>query len=448
MERIENNNEKENNKKKEKQVELFNHLCTYQFKRLPLLGSFVNGLFLAALLMSAAIEGIQTCFHASHSEGADGAIKSILNENPTIYPAILVGFAIVGIIMHWCSGKAHEMRELELLSTSGGSSDNSSTESLFHKAQSILNYSNNNSNRSQQKRNPTAIEELNINSIDLYEAKNKNTIQLNDNNNNDNNQDRRKLSLKTKSAESIPSNSSDNSNVSLKSLKIISNLDDNVQVISTITNNINTANNSNSNLKLFTDNSKDKKILTSSTSFAYIDDAYWAIIRYCTSPIALILCALIVYLIDHELVTEIADASLAILVVILLFSASYPPMKKAGRVLLQSAPIGIEPDLLKNEIKLLSDSIIDVDEFYVWSLTAEGNRIGTCHLVLDANKIISDGQLVSLMKEAKRLFLKNHIKCSTIQPVFIDPNKTHHEPQTQPQLTTSKQRNQLRDELC
>lgn len=99
-------------------MRLFGAVCTYQFKRLPVLGSFLNSLFLAAMLLSAAIEGIQSCFHLHHTEGE--GVEKILKLHPprAAYPAMLAGFALVGAIMQWCSTKAHEMREEELESES------------------------------------------------------------------------------------------------------------------------------------------------------------------------------------------------------------------------------------------------------------------------------------------------------------------------------------------
>lgn len=93
-------------------IHLFGAECTFKFCRLPLLGSFMNELFLAALLMSAAIEGIQTCFHESHLKGSE--ISRIMERDPLLLPGFLVGFAIVGTMMQWCSRQAHKLREHEL----------------------------------------------------------------------------------------------------------------------------------------------------------------------------------------------------------------------------------------------------------------------------------------------------------------------------------------------
>lgn len=62
--------------------------------------------------MSAAIEGIQTCFHKGHMSTNDH--KSIIECNPITFPTILVGFAFIGALMQWVTRYAHLMCEEEL----------------------------------------------------------------------------------------------------------------------------------------------------------------------------------------------------------------------------------------------------------------------------------------------------------------------------------------------
>lgn len=54
-------------------------------------------------------------------------------------------------------------------------------------------------------------------------------------------------------------------------------------------------------------------------------DKLWFLVRYLSSPLALLVYALIHYFINDELITEVSDAFLAVFVVGLLFTASYPP---------------------------------------------------------------------------------------------------------------------------
>lgn len=345
-------------------VRLFGFHCSFKFKRLPVLGSFVNGLFLAALLMSAAIEGIQTCFHVSHLQDSSDE-KSILFQHPLTYPAILVGFALVGVIMQWCSGKAHQICQEEL--------------DEFYEI------------REKARENNQQVNELDVNSLPPLKSKGK------------------------RSRETLPggdSSSKSDSQISLKSLKISSALESN-RFISISSNAV----------AIQVDN-ENRAEQTKSVRFDI-----WPLIRFSASPLALITCALVIYLINHEFVTEITDAGLAITVVILMFGSSYPPMKRAGKVLLQTAPVDVDPEALRAEIEALSGSILAVEEFHVWYLslnekfsnTNASNRIGSCKLILNSREVKNQRQVVDLMEQVKVKFLSRQIGCSTVQPIFKDP---------------------------
>lgn len=56
--------------------------------------------------MSAAIEGIQTCVHEGHR---DIGPNPILHRNELTIPALLIGFAVVGALMQWCSRETHRI---------------------------------------------------------------------------------------------------------------------------------------------------------------------------------------------------------------------------------------------------------------------------------------------------------------------------------------------------
>lgn len=375
-------------------IRVFDKICTYKFKRLPVLGSFVNGLFLAALLMSAAIEGIQTCFHAKHS--ADGT-NSILLNHPITYPGILVGFALIALGLQWCSNQAHEMREEELES-----------ESLLDIRVKPKSFEELNVEKFNNSKDGSNIKlDLAI-TVDTYDKRNKDCS-------GSKSEELPELSFLAsqrirRSYESVPTQVNDQSQISLKSLKQAPDLAEdpdfnNIKAISAISSNI--KHNSSPQVELIV--SKAPKTRDN-----------WYYVRFFGSPIALTTCALIVYFINDELVTEIADASLAISVVILLFAASYPPMKRAGWVLLQSVPDGVDLNQLEASLKAISPLIVEVKNLHVWSLTPRSNRVATCNLLINRSSIESEKHLSELLKEAKLRFLLQNIKCSTIQPTFID----------------------------
>lgn len=391
------------------EVRLFDRICTYQFKRLPVLGTFVNGLFLAALLVSAAIEGIQTCFHASHL--AAESETSILLEQPLTYPGVLIGFALVGLLMQWSSNKAHQMREEELESESlldlrrlAGSGRQSGVREL-----------------SAQQLNPVGELELTPRFPEASSpAKKRHSICLGNPmslcNRNDQNCPRKFVLSSTRQTrfESVPTNLDQAGKVSLRSLKSVPTFE---------------APNS-AGLNSISGDLEDKRAapVGDGSSLLIAASDRWQLVRYWASPAALTICALLVYYArqglfapyDRELVAEIADASLAIVVVILLFTASYPPMKKAGKVLLQSAPHEIDVDRVKANLKTASELIVEIRELHIWSLTTNNNRVATCHVVLNQCNIRDENQLSTILAGVKSKFLEDSIRCSTIQPVFLE----------------------------
>lgn len=89
--------------------------------------------------------------------------------------------------------------------------------------------------------------------------------------------------------------------------------------------------------------------------------------------------------------------------------------------MLQTAPEKVNLERLKSDLMSISPSIIRIDELRVWSLTSRTNRIATCHLVLDRSNSTTEHQISKLLSEAKSKFLKQDIKCLTIEPKLVDP---------------------------
>lgn len=94
-------------------------------------------------------------------------------------------------------------------------------------------------------------------------------------------------------------------------------------------------------------------------------------------------------------------------------------MKKAGKILLQSAPIHLQLDEIKSRIKSVSVAIIEVKNIHVWSLTAANNPIATCDIVLKKEDFTSEKTLTALLRDVRFKFLEENIECCTVQPVFV-----------------------------
>ena len=93
-------------------------------------------------------------------------------------------------------------------------------------------------------------------------------------------------------------------------------------------------------------------------------------------------------------------------------------VKKAGKVLLQTAPDGVDLVKLERKLKTCSPHILDVQDLHVWSLTPRSNRVATCRIVLDRIQVRGGAQVARIVNEAKFKFLDQNIRCTTIEPVF------------------------------
>lgn len=102
-------------------------------------------------------------------------------------------------------------------------------------------------------------------------------------------------------------------------------------------------------------------------------------------------------------------------------------VKKAGLVLLQTTPDGVDLTLLEKELIALSAHILEVRNLHVWSLTPGSNRVATCELVLDKSLAANEKLVELIISEAKYRFLDQNIKCTTIEPKFgPEPTEAAH----------------------
>lgn len=413
---------------------LFNSKCTYDFKRLPLLGSFMNGLFLTALLLSAAIEGIQTCLHVDHSEGKTA---QILENNPLIYPCALIGFALVGLLMQYCSLKAHEMREEEICSeslldmrqiTQQVTPDGFVSIPLELDASDLQQMPRSSEQKSSQENNGsfslqnTASKPIKKCQIDLFtnssrsgESNATSNKGINDN----------KSQLKRSSFQLA--DAGDDNKIQRISMRSLQELDS-------------------SFLDKQTDSTgqdlESKGAIRGKTSDRH-DAYFW--IRFLSSPMALICCGSIILFVDNLWFLEISDAALALFVVVTLFVGSFPPMKKAGRVLLQTAPNEVNLIKLEKQLESTSCHILAVKDLHVWSLTSRSNRIATFCLVLDGQFVDDESQVTKIINEAKFKCLEQNITRTTIEPIIIKPQQQQQQPTTKDDQTPTEEDKKHKD---
>ena len=366
--------------------------------------------------MSAAIEGLQTCLHVGHSEGDT---SSILTQNPLNYPLILIGFAIVGLVMQYCTLKAHEMLREELdfesLMDLQRGREKELSGAKGHPFQPLELDANNLTEisladndqpgvfglpRSTDKTTPRTDRKVTTSSQSLTSTRPKTSTRDSSSNH------LKTFTLNKRQSFELPDRYEDK-NIQRISLRCLKHFDDNLMP------------DSNEERSQSIDPER-ASIGRSTDSHNFPLDRgntlFW--IRCLSSPLALISCALIILFVDSSWFTEISDATLALIIVIVLFLASYPNMKRAGKVLLQTAPDKIDLDKLKSQIKRTSDHILEVEEMHIWSLTAESDLVATCRLRLDQKHVTKESQVTKILQDVRFKFLECDIRCITIEPII------------------------------
>lgn len=321
----------------------------------------MNDVFLSALLMYAAIEGIQSCFHVHHLIDQGG--KSILLQHRLTYPALLMGFACIGVLMRAVLNSVHRLRDEENAQRTAVSGTNGcgSVESLDRQKVAKEHDSHSSAKATYA---DVSLSQLSVNHIG-------------------------------------DSTSEDGTNgIVLKSFKT-SNSDEPGDKMSAV----------------YIPTESPRGNYHRSTMEAA--EKSLSFVKHTVSPLALFVCAIVVYLVTYDLALDIIDAVLAILVVVVAYIASYPSMDYAGRTLLQTAPMDLNLNSLTADLESLSPLVTSVDELHVWSLTNEGGQVGSCNLIISKDNLKDDRDIAEILRGARLKFLSHGVKCSSVQPVFF-----------------------------
>ena len=84
-----------------------------------------------------------------------------------------------------------------------------------------------------------------------------------------------------------------------------------------------------------------------------------------------------------------ADAIASLLVVVLMLKAGYGLVRDSGRIFLEAAPAGIDPDVLGDRLAA-QDTVVEVHDLHVWTITSDQSALsahvlvepgGDCHAV-------------------------------------------------------------------
>ncbi|XP_063710132.1 proton-coupled zinc antiporter SLC30A1 [Culicoides brevitarsis] len=137
------------------------------------------------------------------------------------------------------------------------------------------------------------------------------------------------------------------------------------------------------------------------------------------SSIFVIICAILVYFcpvpandVDMD-IPKYIDPVIAILSCVTLLYFSYPFMKEAGLILLQTIPDTIDIDVFKADLLKNFTEIINVHDLHIWQLTGS-KFVSTAHIIFEDYKIYC-----RVMDDVVNYFHDQGITIVTIQPEFL-----------------------------
>lgn len=106
-----------------------------------------------------------------------------------------------------------------------------------------------------------------------------------------------------------------------------------------------------------------------------------------------------------------ADPAVSMWIAIMIFLSAIPLTKKSGKILLQSAPIGVKIEDVKHDLEAIP-GVVSVHELHVWRLDQK-KAVASAHIV------VSDPDIASFVKKAKIFTECLHaygIHSATLQP--------------------------------
>ncbi|KAF1931824.1 cation efflux protein [Didymella exigua CBS 183.55] len=126
--------------------------------------------------------------------------------------------------------------------------------------------------------------------------------------------------------------------------------------------------------------------------------------------ISVIISALIIWL-THSPSRFYADPAVSLWIALMILISALPLTKRAGKILLQSAPLGVKIDDIKHDLESIP-GVLSVHELHVWRLD-QRKAIASAHVV------VSDPDVKSFMSKAKVITECLHaygIHSVTLQP--------------------------------
>ncbi|KAH6722280.1 zinc transporter 1 [Leptodontidium sp. MPI-SDFR-AT-0119] len=109
-----------------------------------------------------------------------------------------------------------------------------------------------------------------------------------------------------------------------------------------------------------------------------------------------------------------ADPGVSLGIAIMIFASAIPLVKSSGSILLESVPLGVNPDDIQHDLEKVSN-VLSIHELHVWRLS-QHKALASAHV------LTSDDSLSNFMVQAKRINECLHaygIHSTTLQPELV-----------------------------
>ncbi|KAI8117296.1 Zinc transporter 10 [Lucilia cuprina] len=144
------------------------------------------------------------------------------------------------------------------------------------------------------------------------------------------------------------------------------------------------------------------------------------LLRDVSSTIFVIVCAVIVHFADDkEHTAKFIDPVLSIFSCVLVVALSYPYMKEACLILLQTIPGNIDMDNFESTLVKKFPQIVSYHDLHIWQLSSH-KYIATVHIIFENPKMYE-----KILDDVRQHFHDHSITNVTIQPEFHSENTTN-----------------------
>jgi len=159
------------------------------------------------------------------------------------------------------------------------------------------------------------------------------------------------------------------------------------------------------------DHKKEKKVKKDVNVHAvflhYLGDA--------VSSLMVLVSGFFIHFFKDQTWTMYVDPVSSLFIVALILWTTIPLVKRCSMILMQSTPIEIEIDKIRNHLYKV-EGVVSIHDFHVWQLV-DGMIIASVHVAVEEGADFSN-----LVREVKRIFHEAGIHSSAIQPEFVPRN--------------------------